>query len=47
LLVAGSRELAYGWYVVLGAFLLRQGVSQERASRSPRNPRDAKIGAVA
>jgi Zn-dependent protease len=34
LLVAGSHELTYGWYVVLGAFLLRQGVSQERMSRS-------------
>ncbi|HEV2644541.1 MAG TPA: hypothetical protein VGT98_17645, partial [Candidatus Elarobacter sp.] len=46
-LVAGSRDLVYGWYVVLGAFLLRQGVSQERTSRSPRNARDAKIGAAA
>jgi len=41
LLVAGSRELAYGWYVVLGAFLLRQGVVQERASRSHRSPIEA------
>src|ERR1700736_4828463 len=41
---AGSRDLVYGWYVGLGAFLLRQGVSQERASRSPRTARDAKVG---
>ncbi len=33
-LTAGSHELVYGWYVVLGAFLLRQGLSQERATRS-------------
>jgi Zn-dependent protease len=46
-LVAETRELVYAWYVVLGAFLLRQGMSQERASRSPRNARAAKIGAAA
>ena len=46
-LVAGSRDLVYGWYVVLGAFLLRQGVSQERASRPRGGARDAKVGAVA
>ncbi len=46
-LVMGSHELVYGWYVVLGAFLLRQGVLQERGSRSPSNARDAKIGAPA
>ena len=33
-LAAGSHELTYGWYVILGAFLLRQGVSQERESRA-------------
>ncbi len=33
LVVAATRDVTYGWYVVLGAFLLRQGVSQERASR--------------
>jgi Zn-dependent protease len=35
---AASRvgiDLAYGWYVILGAFLLRQGSSQERATRTP------------
>jgi Zn-dependent protease len=40
-LAAGSRDLVYGWYVVLGAFLLRQGVSQERASRPRRNTLEA------
>jgi Zn-dependent protease len=40
-LAAGSRDLVYGWYVVLGAFLLRQGVSQERMSRSPRSTVEA------
>ena len=33
LVVAATRDVTYGWYVVLGAFLLRQGVSQERLSR--------------
>ena len=47
LLVAGSRELAYGWYVVLGAFLLRQGMSQERASRARTRTFDAEAGATA
>jgi len=46
-LVAEARELFYGWYVVLGAFLLRQGMLQERASRSSGGPRDATAGAVA
>src|ERR1700736_5066343 len=46
-LVAGSHELVYGWYVVLGAFLLRQGLLQERAARSSGGPRDATAGAVA
>ena len=31
--VAATHDLMYGWYVLLGAFLLRQGASQERASR--------------
>jgi Zn-dependent protease len=31
--VAATHELTYGWYVLLGAFLLRQGASQERATR--------------
>jgi Zn-dependent protease len=35
LVVAATHELVYGWYVVLGAFLLRQGSSQERATRPP------------
>lgn len=46
-LIAEARELLYAWYVVLGAFLLRQGMLQERASRSPGSARDAKIGAPA
>jgi Zn-dependent protease len=47
LLVAGSRELAYGWYVVLGAFLLRQGMAQERASRARAGTFEAEAGAAA
>ena len=34
--VAATREPIYAWYAVLGAFLLRQGWSQERATRAPR-----------
>ncbi|HZW52735.1 MAG TPA: hypothetical protein VFF00_01810, partial [Candidatus Elarobacter sp.] len=34
LVVAATHELLYGWYVILGAFLLRQGSSQERATRT-------------
>ena len=36
LVVAATHDLLYGWYVLLGAFLLRQGVSQERTSRAHR-----------
>ena len=36
LVVAATHDLLYGWYVLLGAFLLRQGVSQERTSRTSR-----------
>jgi Zn-dependent protease len=32
LVVAATHDLVYGWYMVLGAFLLRQGWSQERAA---------------
>jgi len=46
-LIAETRDMVYAWYVVLGAFLLRQGISQERASRSRRTAGVAKIGAVA
>ncbi len=46
-LAAGTHDLVYGWYVVLGAFLLRQGVSQERATRAHGSPLDAKAGAPA
>ena len=31
--VAATRDLTYAWYLLLGAFLLRQGASHERASR--------------
>jgi Zn-dependent protease len=31
---AATRNWTYGWYVVLGAFLLRQGWSQERGARA-------------
>lgn len=33
LVALAKHDLLYGWYAVLGAFLLRQGWSQERASR--------------
>ncbi len=47
LVVAATHELTYGWYVVLGAFLLRQGWSQERSSRSSDRSRDTKVAATA
>jgi Zn-dependent protease len=34
LVVAATHDPTYGWYVILGAFLLRQGWSQERATRA-------------
>jgi Zn-dependent protease len=37
LVVAATHDLVYGWYAILGAFLLRQGWSQERATR-PQHP---------
>ena len=46
-LVAGSHELVYGWYAILGAFLLRQGMSQERATRPHTLTYEAKAGAPA
>jgi Zn-dependent protease len=46
LVVAATHDLLYGWYVLLGAFLLRQGASQERASR-PHHPVGADAEAVA
>lgn len=33
LVALAKHDALYGWYAVLGAFLLRQGWSQERASR--------------
>lgn len=48
LVVAATREPIYGWYVVLGAFLLRQGWSQERATRRDvATSADAGVGAAA
>jgi Zn-dependent protease len=46
-LAAGSHELTYGWYVILGVFLLRQGVSQERESRAHRPTYDTEASAAA
>jgi len=46
-LLAGSHDLVYGWYVILGAFLLRQGMSQERATRAHAPTYDAEAGAPA
>ena len=46
-LVAGNHDLVYGWYVILGAFLLRQGLSQERATRAHAGAHDAKVAAPA
>jgi Zn-dependent protease len=46
-LTAGSHELVYGWYVVLGAFLLRQGLSQERTTRAHGLSPDANVAATA
>jgi Zn-dependent protease len=34
LVVAATHDITYGWYVILGAFLLRQGSSQERTTSS-------------
>jgi Zn-dependent protease len=46
-LVAGSHDVFYGWYVILGAFLLRQGMSQERATRAHPRIYDTKASAPA
>ena len=46
-LVAGSHDLVFGWYVILGAFLLRQGMSQERATRANTRSYDTKASAPA
>ena len=47
LVVAATHDLLYGWYVVLGAFLLRQGWSQERAAAAPGPAHNADIPAAA
>jgi Zn-dependent protease len=43
--VAATHDIVYGWYAILGAFLLRQGWSQERATRA-QHP-DAEAAAAA
>jgi Zn-dependent protease len=40
LIVAATRDVLYGWYVLLGAFLLRQGWSQLREARVGARARD-------
>ncbi len=47
-ITAATRNWTYGWYVVLGAFLLRQGWSQERGARTaaPANDRREAIAAA-
>ena len=47
LVVAATHDLVYGWYVVLGAFLLRQGWSQERAAAASAGALNADIRAAA
>lgn len=46
LVVAATHDIFYGWYAVLGAFLLRLGWSQERAAASDRRRR-AELAATA
>ncbi len=41
--VAATHDATFGWYVLLGAFLLRQGASQERASRRALAPRGGQV----
>lgn len=47
LVVAATHDIFYGWYAVLGAFLLRQGWSQERAAQASDRRRNADIPAPA
>jgi Zn-dependent protease len=46
LVVAATHDVLYGWYAVLGAFLLRQGWAQERADMSAARA-SAGVGATA
>ena len=41
LVVAATHDIVYGWYAILGAFLLRQGWSQERATRPAHSDTEA------
>ena len=45
--VAATHDVVYVWYAVLGAFLLRQGWSQERAAAASEPARNADIPAAA
>jgi Zn-dependent protease len=47
LVVATTREPTYAWYVLLGAFLLRQGTAQERATRRHVAATGDQVGAAA
>ena len=47
LIVAATREPVYGWYVLLGAFLLRESLAHERASRPPAAVSDVEHGVAA
>jgi hypothetical protein len=47
LVVAATHDLVYSWYAVLGAFLLRQGWSQERAAAAADRTLNADIPAAA
>ena len=47
LVAAATHSIVYGWYVLLGAFLLRQGWSQERAARASERRSNADVPAAA
>ena len=47
LVAAATHSLVYGWYVLLGVFLLRQGWSQERALRASERRTNADVPAAA
>ncbi|HYZ15863.1 MAG TPA: site-2 protease family protein [Candidatus Acidoferrum sp.] len=47
LLAFANHNATYAWYAVLGAFLLRQGWSEERAARLSRSAAASEIAAAA
>jgi Zn-dependent protease len=47
LVAAATHSLVYGWYVLLGVFLLRHGWAQERAARTSGRRSDADVPAAA